>query len=81
MLAKYFYLITSSDESTTNFLTSKNFLANNENSQCNKCGSEMNLYIIRRYVLRKETKNKESFMSQTKRMSNSQTTFYLFFVE
>jgi len=35
----------SSDESTTNFLIGKNVLANNENAQCNKCGSEMNLNV------------------------------------
>jgi len=51
MLAKDFYLIISSDESTTIFLIGKNVLANNENSQCLKCGSAMHLYLrIRREV-------------------------------
>lgn len=45
MLAKYFYLIISSDESSTKVLISKNVLANNENVQSDKCGSEMNFYI------------------------------------
>ena len=45
MLAKDFYLIISSEESTTNFLIGKNVLANNGNAQCVKCGSDMNLYL------------------------------------
>jgi len=45
MLAKEFYSIISSEESTTNFLISKNLVANNENSECIKCGSTMNLYL------------------------------------
>ncbi|KAF0771344.1 protein FAM200A-like [Aphis craccivora] len=36
MLAKEFYSIISSDESTTNFLMSKNLVENNENSECIK---------------------------------------------
>ncbi|XP_025405561.1 uncharacterized protein LOC112679839 isoform X2 [Sipha flava] len=45
MLEKDFYSIISSDESTTNFLISKNIVANNENTECIKCGSAMNLYL------------------------------------
>ncbi|KAF0725523.1 protein FAM200A-like, partial [Aphis craccivora] len=45
MLAKDFYSIISSDESTTNFLINKNLVANNENAECIKCGSAMNLYL------------------------------------
>jgi hypothetical protein len=45
MLAKDFYSIISSDESTTNFLISKNTVANNENAECIKCVSAMNLYL------------------------------------
>jgi len=45
VLAKDFYLILNSDESTTNFLIGKNVLANNENAQCVKCGCDMNLYL------------------------------------
>jgi len=70
MLAKYFYLIISSDESTTNFLISKNVLANNENGQLinNKYGSDMYTYV------RKEAKIKERFRLQT-----TKTTFHFFF--
>lgn len=45
MLAKEFNSIISSDESTTNFLMSKNLVENNENAECIKCGSTMNLYL------------------------------------
>jgi len=39
------FLIISCGQSTTNFLVTKNVLLNNKNAQCNKCESELNLYI------------------------------------
>jgi hypothetical protein len=45
MLAKDFYSIISIDKSTTNFLIRKNLVENNENAECIKCGSGMNLYL------------------------------------
>ncbi|CAI6360378.1 unnamed protein product [Macrosiphum euphorbiae] len=60
MLAKDFYSIISSDESTTNFLISKNLVANNENAECNKCGSAMNLYL--RKVVRREVRKGEFYV-------------------
>lgn len=48
IFGKDFYLIISSDESTTNFLFSKKVLENNENAECFKCGNAMKLYLHRK---------------------------------
>jgi len=72
MLAKDFYSIISSDKLTTNFLISKNFVANNENSECIKCGSAMNLY------LRKE-RGKETRVIRCKRKGYQTKEIILFF--
>jgi hypothetical protein len=44
-MANDFYLILSNDKSTTNFLISNYVLTNNENTECLKYGSAMNLYL------------------------------------
>lgn len=75
MLAKDFYLIIRSDESTTHFVINI-FLVNNENAKCNKCGSEMNLHVIR-----KERTMNDFYIANERDIKLSNNSSNFFFVD